>query len=154
MDTDVLSVCVCVCVGVCVCMGFPGGASGKEQGYQCRDIRDSGSIPGSRRSSGEGHGNPLQYSCQQNFMDRGAWQPMVHGFSKSPTWLKWLGMHTFVCICVCVCVCIYIYTHKQKISHKKNEILLFTATCMDLENILLSEMSKTNTYSITYIWNL
>ena len=42
------------------------------------DIRDVGSIPGSGRSAGEGHGNPLQYSCLENPMDRGAWQAMVH----------------------------------------------------------------------------
>ena len=42
------------------------------------DIRDVGSIPGSGRSPGEGHGNPLQYSCLENPMDRGAWQAMVH----------------------------------------------------------------------------
>ena len=38
------------------------------------DIRDAGSIPGSGRSPGEGNGNPLQYSCLENPMDRGAWQ--------------------------------------------------------------------------------
>ena len=42
------------------------------------DIRDVGSIPGSGRSPGEGHGNPLQYSCLENPMDREAWQAMVH----------------------------------------------------------------------------
>ena len=43
------------------------------------DTRDLGSIPGSRRSPGGGHGNPLQYSCLDNSMDRGAWQSTVHG---------------------------------------------------------------------------
>ena len=47
-------------------------------------LRDVGLTPGLGRSSGEGHGNPLQYSCLQDSMDRGAWQPMAHGFSKSP----------------------------------------------------------------------
>ena len=42
------------------------------------DIRDVGSIPGLGRSSGGGHGNPLQYSCLENAMDRGAWQATVH----------------------------------------------------------------------------
>ena len=42
------------------------------------DIRDAGSIPGSGRSLGGGHGNPLQYSCLENPMDRGAWQATVH----------------------------------------------------------------------------
>ena len=42
------------------------------------DLRDAGSIPGSGRSPGGGHGNPLQYSCLENPMDRGAWQATVH----------------------------------------------------------------------------
>ena len=42
------------------------------------DIRDMGSIPGLGRSPGEGHGNPLQYSCLENPMDRGAWWITVH----------------------------------------------------------------------------
>ena len=43
------------------------------------DIIDAGSIPESRRSPGVGHGNPLQYSCLENRMDRGAWRATVHG---------------------------------------------------------------------------
>ena len=43
------------------------------------NARDSGLIPGSGRSPGGGHGNPLQYSCLKNAMDRGAWQATVHG---------------------------------------------------------------------------
>ena len=49
------------------------------------DIRDVGSIPGLGRSPGGGHGNPLQYSCLQNPMDRGAWRATVHGVTKSWT---------------------------------------------------------------------
>jgi len=49
------------------------------------DIRDMGSIPGLGRSPGEGNGNPLQYSCLENPMDRGAWQAIVHGATKSWT---------------------------------------------------------------------
>ena len=49
------------------------------------DIRDAGSIPGSERSSGGGHGNPLQYSCLENPMDRGAWWDIVHRVAKSQT---------------------------------------------------------------------
>ena len=52
------------------------------------DIRDTGSIPGSGRSPGGGHGNLLQYSCLQNPKDRGAWQATVHGVTKSWTRLK------------------------------------------------------------------
>ena len=47
------------------------------------NVRDVGSIPGSGRSPGGGHGNPLQYSCLENPMDRGAWQSTVHGVTKS-----------------------------------------------------------------------
>ena len=50
-----------------------------------RDARDVGSIPGSGRSPGEGNGNPLQYSCLGNSMDRGAWQATVHRVAKSWT---------------------------------------------------------------------
>ena len=46
---------------------------------------EAGSIPGSRRSPGGGHGNPLQYSCLENPMDREAWQATVHGVAKSGT---------------------------------------------------------------------
>ena len=45
--------------------------------------RDTGLIPGSGRSPGEGNGNPLQYSCLENHMDRGDWQATVHGVTKS-----------------------------------------------------------------------
>ena len=47
-----------------------------------RDIKDVGLISGSGRSPGEGHGNPLQYSCLGNPMDIGAWQATVHGIVK------------------------------------------------------------------------
>ena len=47
------------------------------------DSRDLGSVPGSRRSPGEGNGNPLQYSCLENPMDRGAWRATVHGVAES-----------------------------------------------------------------------
>ena len=57
------------------------------------DIRDAGSIPGSGRSPGEGNGNPLQYSCLENPMDRGAWRAKVHGVTESRTRLKRLSMH-------------------------------------------------------------
>ena len=49
------------------------------------DIRDMGLIPGSGRSPGEGNGNPLQYSCLENSVDRGAWGTIVHRVAKSRT---------------------------------------------------------------------
>ena len=64
------------------------GTCGKEPAYQYRrprDIRDTRSNPGSGRCPGEGHGNPLQYSCLVNPMDRGAWWATVHGVTKGRT---------------------------------------------------------------------
>ena len=58
------------------------------------DIRDVGSIPGSGRFPRAGHGNPIQYSCLENPMDRGAWWATVHRVAKSQTQLKQLSMHT------------------------------------------------------------
>ena len=52
------------------------------------DIRDMGSIPGSGKTPGGGHGNPLQYSCLENPMDRGTWQAIVYRVTKSQTQLK------------------------------------------------------------------
>ena len=57
-------------------------------------VRDMGSIPGWGRSPGEGHGNPLQYSCLENPMHRGAWWAIVHSVAKSWTQSKWLKTHT------------------------------------------------------------
>ena len=49
------------------------------------DVKDEGSIPGSRRSPGGGHGNRFKYSCLENLMERGVWQATVHGVTKSGT---------------------------------------------------------------------
>ena len=65
--------------------GSPGGASGEDLTCQCRRQRerDAPLIPGSGRSPGEGHGSPLQYSCQENSMDRGTRWPSVYRVAKS-----------------------------------------------------------------------
>ena len=65
--------------------GFLDSSDGKASAYNAGDV---GSIPGLGRSPGEGNGNPLQYSCLENYMDRGAWQATVHGVSKSWTRLS------------------------------------------------------------------
>ena len=66
-------------------MGFPCGSDGKESACNAGDL---GLIPGSGRASGGGNGNPLQYSCLDNPMDRGAWQATVHAVPKSQTQLS------------------------------------------------------------------
>ena len=71
--------------------GFLGGLVVKNLPAIAGDVRDTGSTPGSGRSPGGGHGNPLQYSCG-NPMDRGAWWATIHRGVKSQTWLKGLGM--------------------------------------------------------------
>jgi len=57
----------------------------KESAWSAGDL---GSIPGSGRSPGEGNGNPLQYPCLENLMDRGAWWAAVHGVAKSQARLR------------------------------------------------------------------
>ena len=66
-------------------LGFPGGSEVKASACNAGDL---GSIPGSGRSPGEGNGNPFQYSCLENPMDRGAWWATVHRVAKSRTRLK------------------------------------------------------------------
>ena len=66
-------------------MAFPGGASGKEPTCKTGDLRDAGSIPGSRIYPGEGNRNPLQHSYLENSMDRGAWWATVHRVAKRRT---------------------------------------------------------------------
>ena len=68
-------------------MGFPDGSAGKESTYNTGDAGDVGLIPRLGRSPGGGNGNPLQYSCLGNLMDRGAhsWWATVHGVTKSQT---------------------------------------------------------------------
>ena len=102
---------------------FPGGSDVKASACNAGDV---GLIPGSRRSPGEGNGNPLQYSCLENPMDRGAWQATVHGVAKSRTWLSdftslifnfisevlscsfvWkVFFHLLICLILCVCICV------------------------------------------------
>ena len=72
-------------------MGFPGGAVVKNPLIDTGDARDSGQIPGSARSRGAGNGNPHQYSCLENSMDRGPGS-LVHGVTESDMTGR-AGMH-------------------------------------------------------------
>ena len=67
---------------ICKLWAFPGGSDGKES---ICIAGDPGSIPGSERSPGGGNGNPFQYSCPENSMNRGAWWATVHGVTESNT---------------------------------------------------------------------
>ena len=69
-------------------VGLPGGIVVKNVPVNARNARDMGFVPGLGRSSGVGTVNPLQYSCLENFMDRGAWWATVHGVAKS-----WAGLN-------------------------------------------------------------
>ena len=72
----------------CVPEGFPGGSVVRNPPASAEDSRDGGSTPGLGRSPGGEHGNPLQYSCLENPLDRGAWWATVHGVAKSQTRLS------------------------------------------------------------------
>ena len=81
---------------VCNLLGLPRCLSGKESPCNAGVTGDMGSIPGSGRSPGGRHGNPLQYSCLKNPVDRGAWWATVHSVAKSWTRLKPLSTHVHV----------------------------------------------------------
>ena len=73
-----------------LCLGcddgyFPGGSDSQESACKGGDL---GLLPGLGRFPGEGNGHPLQYSCLENFRDRGAWQATAHGVTKSQTQLS------------------------------------------------------------------
>ena len=95
--------------------GFPGGSVVKNSPANA----DVGSIPGSTRSPGRGHGYPLQYSCPENFMDRGAWRPTAYSVRVRPdlvtnqqqihtkhnSGVEVLAMKNRFILKVCLCVC-------------------------------------------------
>ena len=77
---------------VCICRGSPGGAVVNNPPANAGDARDVGSLPESGGSSGIRNGNPLQYSCLENSIDKGAWRATVHGVKKRWTQLR---THTY-----------------------------------------------------------
>ena len=84
-----------------------------------RDLRDVGSIPGSGRSPGRGHGNSLQSSCLENPMDRGAWKATVHKVAESQTQLKRLNTHASRTEVLWPVVFTYVYRAQQNSFFKK-----------------------------------
>ena len=79
-----------------------------------RDARVMNSIPGSGWSPGEGNGSPLQYSCLENSMDRGAWQATVHGVTKSQIWLS---THYFLVFIYTSDIYMYIYIYMYRCTY-------------------------------------
>ena len=86
-DEDKIIACVSIL------WGLPWWLSSKQSACNAGTTGDSGSIPGWERSPAGRHGNPLQYSCLENPMDRGAWWAIVHRVAKSRTWLRLLSTH-------------------------------------------------------------
>ena len=74
-------------------MGFPGGSDDKESAWNAGDL---GSIPGLGRCRGEGNGNPPQYFCLGNSMDRGTWQATIHEVTRRQTRLSTLTHITYL----------------------------------------------------------
>ena len=66
----------------------------KNQPAKAGDTKDAGLVLGLERSSGVGNGNPLQYSCLENSMNRGAWRAIVHGVARSQSTAEQLSTHT------------------------------------------------------------
>ena len=84
------------------------------------NARDLGSIPGLGRSPGEGNGNPFQYSCLENLMDRGAWRAPVHGIARVRHDLatKLPPPYIYMYVYVCVYVYVYVYVYLQLNEHE------------------------------------
>ena len=99
-------------------LGFPCGTMLKNPPANGGDARDEGSIPGWGRSPEVGIGKPLQYSCLENPMDRGAWQAIVHGVGKSRTGLS---------VCARACTCAHKHTHTH--THTYTSYLKLVLCC-------------------------
>ena len=91
---------------------LPGGSEDKASAC---NAGDPGSIPGLGRSPGEGNGNPLQYSCLENPMDRGAWWATVHGVAKSRTRLSDFTFTFMLYVKVVKRVNLKNFHHKEKV---------------------------------------
>ena len=92
---------MCISTYLPTSLDFPGGSVIKNPPVNAGDV---GSIPGLGRSSGRGNGNPLQYSCLENPMDRAVWWAIAHGAARVGHNLDLLLFNCYLCVCVRVCV--------------------------------------------------
>ena len=134
-------------------LSFPGGSAGKES--TC-NVWDRGSIPGSGRSPGEGNGYPLQYSCLENPMDRGALQATVHRVAElNPTeWQRSIKNSNDGCVAAWK---VSGFTMEYYSAIKKNSFESVLTRWMKLEPIMQSEVSQKDKdhYSIlTHIYGI
>ena len=117
-------------------MGFPDGSGVKNLPD---NSGDTGLILGSGKSPGEGNGNPVQYSCLENPMDRGAWWPTVHGVTKESNTTK-LQQHINICILTCAFIdLIYIYIYIYIYSNLHANLLILKEEIVGMCNILQIE---------------
>ena len=96
-------------------MGFPGGSDGKEAAC---NVGDLGSIPRLGETPGGGHGNPLQCTCLENSMDRGAGWATVHGITTELDTTERLSTVQYL-LKICVLCCMFIMPHKDVNKMKK-----------------------------------
>ena len=101
--------------------GFPGRTVVKNPPANAGDVRDVGLILGLGRSPGVGNGTPVQYSCLENRIDRGAWRTTVHGAAKSQTWLS-------------MRLCAHAHAHTRAHTHTEEWRLSGRCTCQILND--------------------
>ena len=119
---------ICVYIYTCI-RGFPGCSDGKESAWNAGDLD---SIPGLGWSPGKEKGYPLQYSCLESSMDRGAWRVMVRGIAESDTTeqLKQICVYVcvyvyvwmYICICIFLLSCIYLVTAEKNLKFGMNTV--------------------------------
>ena len=124
----------------CFFMGFPGGSVVKDMPA---NAGDSGSILGSERSPGEGNGNPRQYSCLENPMDRGSWWATVHGVTKvGQDWATSTHTHTGYKISTQKSVA-FLYSNNQRSERKIKERISFTITSKRIKHLRINLPKET-----------
>ena len=131
-------------------MGLPRWLRGKESTCNAGVTGERGSIPESGRSPGGGQGYPLQYSCLENPMDRGAWWATVHSITKSRTWLKWLSIHKEGCrfwIATKLVIELFFFLWYIRANHMEGFFVVVFSRFVIFPTTFLSTKPPVNTYS-------